>query len=521
VIFENQNQAEISDNVQSLAETGLNEENENAGDNLIKTGNAVSLANTFSLVNLNIFRNNWFFLLVNNLGNWTGRIFGWSAPSAQEIPQQGSQIFELGLNEPTGEIEGNVQIEESPPLTFQNQNQATVNNNIKTRASTGQNQANNNQGDTSIQTGNAYSLANLFNLVNLNILGGRWFMGLVNVLGNWSGNTIFAYPDVVVSLTDAPAGVSPGDTFEYTLSFKNQGQDEAEGVRIEFKLPAGLTFLGDSSGIIPFCLEQVCSWDIGNLEAGQEGSFKIQVRLEPNFSSDQISSLLEMFIPKAYAAEKEASIIVNASIETIDPESDTGNNSAQATTTVYFPSIGSGQDLRQPVLEISAWNNVNEFVHPGDTVTFEITVKNKSDVPSYNTRLVQRLYNGAPEDFGTAEFYLGTIEPGKGGKLSFGLKLANDGLLPAGTYRTVAQAFGTAPNGNEVSSNEARTYFEIRRAISSLFEARAVGKEEGEILGGEDTQCPKTEDILPYILLLILSSSYLVNWVRPKLEKIK
>ncbi|MFZ5365997.1 MAG: hypothetical protein ACOZBZ_01770 [Patescibacteria group bacterium] len=523
-VFENDNQAEITDQVGALAETGANEENGNGGDNLIVTGNAIAHANSFSLVNLNIFRNNWFFLIINNLGNWQGKIFGWSAPEAVEEPSVGSQVYQLGLNPESQTGENGVESENfSTPLSFQNQNQARVRNNIQTSASTGENQASQNQGNASIQTGNARSLANLFNLVNLNILGGRFFMGIVNILGDWSGSTIFAYPDVAVGLSAETSQVTPGETLQYILSYKNLGYDEAQGVRLGLELPEGLSYLSDTSGLSAVVSGQNLSWSLGQLGAGKEGSFTIMVKVNSDFSFEEPVSWLSKFIPKAYAAEneKEKSVVVNVQISTSDPESNSSNNSSSTTTMVYLPHQEGGVDPRQPVLEISAWNNVNEFVYPGDTVTFEITVKNTSDVSSYNTRLIQRLYNGVPEDFGTAEFDLGTIEPGKGGKLSFGLKLADDGLLPAGPYYTIAQAFGNAPNGNEVSSNESRTNFEIKvKNISSLLpEAKAVEAKEGVLGSGTAASCPKTEDILPYVLLLLLSSGYIISWAKPRLKK--
>lgn len=75
-------------------------------------------------------------------------------------------------------------------MSFQNQNQASIMNNIKTSA------------------------ANLFNLVNLNILGSRFFMGIVNILGDWSGNTIFAYHDMAVNLTNGSGQVMVGEITE-------------------------------------------------------------------------------------------------------------------------------------------------------------------------------------------------------------------------------------------------------------------------------------------------------------------
>ncbi len=160
VIFTNQNQVEISNQIETLAETGANEENNNVGNNIIITGNATTQANTFSLVNLSIWRNNSFFLLINNLGNWTGKIFGWSSPEAVEQPIEGSQTYQVGFDEDTQERED---------VQEENKNEATLSNNLRISALTGENQAYENKGDVSIQTGNALSLVNLFNLANLNI----------------------------------------------------------------------------------------------------------------------------------------------------------------------------------------------------------------------------------------------------------------------------------------------------------------------------------------------------------------
>lgn len=517
VIFANQNEATLDDQVLATAETGTNEEINNQGDNLIETGDAQAVANTISLINLNIFRNSWFFFIINCLGNWTGQILGWSTPGGADQPTEGSQVYQLGMDgtAPEGEaLDGGG----FPYSIFQNQNQATVSSNINTWASTGENQANENEGNASIFTGNAWSLANLFNLINLNILGGRWFFGLINILGNWTGNAIFAYPDVVVSLTNGMKQVMVGETTHYTLSFQNQGYDEASNVWVGFELPQGTSFLGDSSGLTPTVSGNNYSWFIGSLKVGEEGSFTIQVRINPDFSFEEPLSFWSKIIPQAHAAEngKESEVVANASIGTADPESDLSNNQASAKTLVYLPEeegVGQGQ----PILEVSAKNNVGEYIYSGDTVTFEIYVSNTGGSPSHDTYLLQTLYNGVPADFGVAEFEIGTVEPGKVAKLSFGLQLADNGLLPAGHYYTIAQAFGKAPDGEEAVSNQARTDFELRvKEIASLFEARALEEEKGEILG----TCQPTEEILPYVLLFLLSSFYLLDKSK-KLSKIK
>lgn len=520
VVFENQNQAEITDAVSAGAETGLNETNGNVGDNLITTGDATSVANSFSLLNLNIQHNNWFFLIINNLGSWTGRLFGWGTPSSSEDPIQGQSLYEIGLDEPVSNVAVNK--DGSPSLFFQNQNQASVRNDIRVSASTGSNQTSGNIEGAQIRTGNALSLANLFNLVNLNILGGRFFIGLANILNDWSGNIIFAYPDTEISISGSSKEATPGAILEYSVNFQNLGYDAAEGVNVLFELPQGTIFLGDSSGVTSQVSGKVYAWPLGTLGSGEGGNFVVKVQVDPNFSFAEPISFWPKIIPEVKAADNEKSITIVASawINSSDPESDLTNNSTSLKTIVYSPSTTStseNTDPRLPKLEISAKNNVNVFVFPGDTVTFEITVKNTSDVPSYNTKLIQRLYNTVPGDFGVAEFDLGTIKPGESGRLTFGMKLANDGLLPSGPYHTITQAFGKAANGTEVSSNTSRTDFEIREE-QALMSIDVVAKEE-EVLGESANSCPKPkEDILPYVMLLMLSTTYLTNWIRVRLK---
>jgi len=535
-VFENDNQAEINGSVSTSAESGANEADNNLGDGLIETGDSTSYSNLLSLINTNTQRNNWFFLVVNSLGSVSGRIFGWSAPDAVEGPvQEDANIYQVGFDLGNGGQNGedqDVSLESTTQTTIENQNQAQVENYINVSASSGQNQANNNLGDTDIITGSAKALANLFDLVNLNIKGSHWFLGLVNILGNWQGNMIFAHADVSVGLIEPGGRVAPGETFEYNLNYQNEGQDSAKNVLLSVDLPQGLIYLGDSSGTGPLISGNSYIWNVGTLESGESGSFVITVQVEPDFSlePEQIS-FWSRLVPEVQAAEneRESKITTSASIETSALESDVSNNNSSATTTVYFPKSQAERanqdgliDQRQPVLEITAKNNVNDFVYPDDTVTFEITVKNTGEVSSHDTYLVQELFNEVPGGFGSAKVGLGTIEPGKSVTLVFGMALGGGELLPEGGYHTIARALGTAPNGDQISSNEARTDFNIKLGAVSYFETQAAGQEKREeVLGMTDAFCPDTkseENIFPYVLLLLLSTLYLSDWTKIRLK---
>ncbi|MBL7159337.1 DUF11 domain-containing protein [Candidatus Microgenomates bacterium] len=543
----NQNEAVVEGGVLAIADSGNNESNNNGGDNMMETGSAAAQANAISVVNLNIHKDNWYQILFNNLGEWLGKISGWSSPDAQETAEEGLIDLSFDGNHENGDSGQETQAQSgdndngTSPLFVFNQNKTQSSDQVMAQAKTGGNQVNNNDGGVTIKTGAAKAIANLVRFVNVNILGGRFFFPIINLFGRWTGNLIFAYPEIAVNLTNGIGRVVPGEIYQYTVNFVNQGYDRASDVFLQLELPDGVIFLGDSSGITPQVIGGTCIWSLGSLEVGEAGTFKIKVQIDSEFSGEEPLSFWSKLIPQAHAAEseRENEVITTVSIETVDPEPDFSNNVSSAKTTVYFPISEEAKDdmsnqgknqtgeenadslLPLPQLEITAWNNVGEFVYPGDTVTFEITVKNIGEGISYDTYVTQELFNGLPEkDFGTAKFEIGKLDVGKAAKLTFGLKLDNGEMLSTGFYHTVAQAYGYSFSGVEVKSNEAKTQFEIRTGKNSFFPGK-VKAAEGEILANTIAcpSCKKEEDILPYLLLFLLSSTWLVNWGKMKLAK--
>jgi len=544
-LFANDNLAVVENEVQSAADSGHNVANNVAGNNSIKTGESESQSNIIDFLNQNIQSNRWFYLLINALGNWSGRIFGWSAPQAVEERGEGG-TFSFAVSPPEDSVSNSEEelsdeeeeISEGEEGVVINQNEAYVQNDVQVLALTGENQVSDNEGKSEIITGKAKSLANLVDLINVNIWGSRWFLGLINILGNWQGDIVFAYPDVTISLTDAPSEATVGETVKYGISFANKGVDEAHGVEVVLELPEGTSYLADNSGLPVKVASSYCRWQVGNLAPGEAGSFEVILQIDEDISWRSAGGFWAKIITPVYAAEEseQNQLVLVASIATSDPESDLSNNKSLAVTSVYFTTDYSAQgedlisetgegaegggkggvDPRQPILVVTAKNNVGEFVYPGDTVTFEVTVENISDVPAYDAYLSHALYDGLPQDFGVAHFALGTIQPGQRLVLTFGMYLADHDVFSEGDYRTVTQAVGFAPDGSEVVSPEAITYFKIKlREVAGIWEVRAAGKEEetGEVLSTTDApRCPPSqEDILPYLLLFMLSSLGLID----------
>ena len=104
--------------------------------------------------------------------------------------------------------------------TFQ-QNDATLENNIILTANSGSNTTSKNKdGNSIIETGNAYVSANALNFVNNNISGtGKLIVAVVNLFGKWDGNfttnptstptpTFAPTPTVTPALSPTPTPVS-------------------------------------------------------------------------------------------------------------------------------------------------------------------------------------------------------------------------------------------------------------------------------------------------------------------------
>ena len=75
-------------------------------------------------------------------------------------------------------------------LTVNNTNNADIVNSMIIRASTGENSANGNGGDSLIDTGNAYASANIINVANTNIINSEYLVLTFNNIGNWTGDLV-------------------------------------------------------------------------------------------------------------------------------------------------------------------------------------------------------------------------------------------------------------------------------------------------------------------------------------------
>ncbi|MBI4136607.1 hypothetical protein HY469_00940 [Candidatus Roizmanbacteria bacterium] len=190
------NTADIDNNILLDANTGENETSGNTnGNSQIETGDVDLDVNTMNIVNSNLIGSDWFLVLVNEAGNWIGKILGGDgsnmagSPGTEFTVDQNGDIYVSNTANGSGSTNsGNVNVTNTD--TTVQDNQAQIVNNLDLTANTGNNSTSNNTGgDNSIATGDANIVANIVNFVNNNIVGdGTLFVTVVNVFGSWTGN---------------------------------------------------------------------------------------------------------------------------------------------------------------------------------------------------------------------------------------------------------------------------------------------------------------------------------------------
>lgn len=195
--------------------TGNNETSKNTGGNsTINTGNTSVDANVLNIANSNIVDGNMWLVLVNEAGNWIGKILGaendanFAGSNGTEfIVDENGMITASNVGNGSGSDNTSDVLLSNVDNTTQSNN-ADIHNTLNLSANTGGNQASNNTGgDSNIKTGDAKIVANLVNFVNNNIKGnGKLFVTVVNVFGSWFGDFVSPGKTKEVDNTDHATG---------------------------------------------------------------------------------------------------------------------------------------------------------------------------------------------------------------------------------------------------------------------------------------------------------------------------
>src|SRR3972149_491642 len=183
------NDALIENNMNLISDTGDNKTSMNTGgDNTITTGDANVSGSVVNMVNTNIV-GNVVYAVVNIFGDLVGDII---------LPDGSILACCVGSVTATNVANGSdstntVNIDQSSSTTSSQFNNVDIQNNLVLDATTGENDVNKNtNGASSVTTGDANLVAQVLNVANTNLVGGNWWLVLVNEAGRWIGRIIGA-----------------------------------------------------------------------------------------------------------------------------------------------------------------------------------------------------------------------------------------------------------------------------------------------------------------------------------------
>ena len=178
VLVEMDNSAEHQATASAESVSGQNNIEGSGGNAGIQTGTSIAQTDMVNIINSNILGSNFEFFLLPIITDQNGDI------DLNELWKQ----LQQKIAEQSANLSGlsNVYI--------MNTNEAYVDVSANSSAISGQNSATDNEGNASIQTGDSIASANIFNLINLNIIGSRFLFGIINIFGSLTGNIIVPNP---------------------------------------------------------------------------------------------------------------------------------------------------------------------------------------------------------------------------------------------------------------------------------------------------------------------------------------
>lgn len=215
--YTNTNTAQVANNLDVTANSGNNTSSYNTQGGAVTSGTADTSVNTTTVANTNTVDDGgtvWL-VIVNEMGKWVGHILGtpWGTTAASNSLPVGSSGADYGIttgsgtpaapgntaagtdvtvqNSTTGYgSQNNASFNTSSDNVTANTNNASVENNIAVKSDTGNNETKYNTGAGIIETGDAKSGLNLFNMLNMNVTAKKFVVLFVNVLGNFVGDVV-------------------------------------------------------------------------------------------------------------------------------------------------------------------------------------------------------------------------------------------------------------------------------------------------------------------------------------------
>lgn len=463
------NYALLSNTIVSTANTGGNNL-VTAGNAEINTGNAYSIVSLLNKVNVTLIDSAIHLITINIFGELDGNII---------LPELAQSIH---CASGCGSVA-------APAIT----NNATLATTVDSQATSGENTANVKK-DAEIATGNSTSVVNVDNLVNTTLSGVAFYNLNIQTFGEWTGQ--FLGWDIFAPSSERniiATGATPGDG-------SSQGDSSVR----------------NTATVSNNILSQATTGE-NNADAQ-----KVSITTGNSYSSVSVFNIINTTLNNAVGFFSFVNIFGKwtgdiggeskfAQPDSGDDASDQGGDQGGIVTTTVNENNGQSQREEGGKLDITQTNNVGEYVLPGDTVTFFITVKNTGTGRVYDSKLRLFLLKDGIDVGGTI-FNLGEIPGGRGAKITTGLVLSKN--AESGEYIARAKVIGNVGNEDNQVSAVSDSSFIIKGLGIMAYNApeQEVPILAPAILGAKNNitlPAKKTSSQLLYLLSLLSVGAYL------------
>ncbi|MBI4089706.1 MAG: hypothetical protein HY424_03305 [Candidatus Levybacteria bacterium] len=406
----------LTNTIVSIANTGGNNIAV-GGDAVINTDNAYSVVSLLNKVNVVLIDSTIHIIAINIFGKLDGNII---LPVLSQTTNNSTCQSNCGS------------------ITTVN-NSADITNNISSLAISGENSATAEK-NANITTGTSTSIINTNNIVNSVMAGVTFYDLILNTYGTWNGS--FLGWDIF----------DPSGNGNLSLV----GATPTNNIPTDSNLS---TSISNTAVIVNNISSQATS---GNNNAQGKNA---NITTGGSYSVISLFNLVNTTLIKSVGFFGFINIFgtLNGDIGGEDKFVATDDNLAENNPAGTMTS-DNNNDNEEPtrdeggLLEITQTNNVGDYVLPGDTVTFFITVKNTGNGRVYDSKLTLSLIKDGI-DMGGAEFYLGDIRIGGTIKFVTGLVLSKNAA--GGNYVVQAMINGSVGKDNREISETADSTFRI------------------------------------------------------------
>lgn len=344
----------ISNSLDIIANTG-NNQSEQLGSSVIKSGDSISSTNIYNNINSLLIGGNSVSIFLKVTGAWTGKLFG--TPS-ENVFTKDNNLFTLNFDNNTSALKNLDTLQEVNSTTT-----ANIYNTVHVLSDSGNNNIEN-ASTSLIKTGVARTSANIINIANSNIIGKNWILAIINIFGDFNGNILFGTSDLWLGQkVSGESYIDNGTLLTYTLTSINNGDSNASNVFINSKYASQYLDITDSS--VPYTEDE-----LGNLKFNMSN-------IAPNQSKEIIyHARIKNTVPGT-------KIINTTTITGLEPEN-TKDNTDTTTIITSYPSSGGGSSgpiitpqiliVTIPNLNIPIPNLVDKKILENQDVTANIDI---------------------------------------------------------------------------------------------------------------------------------------------------